>query len=316
MAASIEEHGRASQNYRFRDWLAYCALRVVIALVQSLSLERCDRISRLLAYAFTNWLPVRKKLLANNLAKIFPHWSAEQTYETKLKMWHHLFLMCCEIAHASRRIHRENWHQHYHMSNRNEFIRMIVQDRSVVLVSGHLGNFELAGFLTGLFGIESTTMARPLDNGYVHDYLMAFRSMGGQHFLSNEGTSRRVQSLLEAGGKLAFLADQHGGEKGCWVDFLGQPASCHKALALFTLVSGAPMLVCANVRTGKPMQFHLRFLGAADPRIPGDHLQSVASLTKWYNQCLEKAILDNPEQYWWVHRRWREPPARARRQAA
>jgi KDO2-lipid IV(A) lauroyltransferase len=54
----------------------------------------------------------------------------------------------------------------------------------------------------------------------------------------------------------------------------------------------------------------------ADPEVPGEHLNSVASLTKWYNKCLEGAILENPEQYWWVHRRWREPPERIRRKAA
>lgn len=316
MSGTNSEHGRATQSYLFRDWVAYICLRVVMSAIQSISLERCDRLCRLLAYAFANWIPIRKELLEKNLTLIFPTWSAEKRYDTKFKMWHHLFLMCCEIAHAARKIQRENWHEFFHIPEREQLIRALLQERPVVIVSGHFGNFELASFLTGLFGIHSTTIARPLDNGFVHDYFMGFRAMGGQHFLSNEGTSQRVQSLLERGGRLALLADQHAGDKGCWVEFLGQPASCHKALALFTLSSGAPMVVCANVRMGKPLHFALQLLGVADPQQPGEHLSSVSSMTRWYNECLERAILEHPEQYWWVHRRWREPPTKQRRRAA
>jgi Kdo2-lipid IVA lauroyltransferase/acyltransferase len=317
MTGKIAEHGRNSQGYKTTDWLAYLVLRFVMGLIQTFSLERCDRICRLLAFAVCRWFPIRKKLLDSNLSRIFPAWSSLKKEEVQEGMWHHLFLMCCEIAQAARKIHRENWHEHFHSSDRPSLIRLLVDNRPVVLVSGHFGNFELAGFLTGLFGIDTTTIARPLDNGYVHDYVMGFRSLGGQHYLSNEGTSLRVSSILESGGKLALLADQHGGEKGCWVDFMGQPASCHKALALFTLSSGAPMIVCANTRRGKPLQFDMKMLGVADPKRGGEHLESVATLTRWYNQCLERAIYETPEQYWWVHRRWREPPARiAKRQAA
>lgn len=316
MSKMVSEHGRATQSYLFRDWIAFVCLRFVVSVIQAISLERCDRLSHLLAYVFTNWIPVRKELLEQNLSKIFPTWTAAKKYDTKFQMWHHLFLMCCEIAHASRKIHRENWHEFYYLPQRELLIRTLLQERPLVIVSGHFGNFELASFLTGLFGIDSTSIARPLDNGYVHDYYMGFRSMGGQHFLSNEGTSHRVQALLERGGRLALLADQHAGDKGCWVEFLGQKASCHKALALFTLSSRAPMVVCANIRLGRPLKFELRLLGVADPELPGEHMETVASLTRWYNQCLEQVILEHPEQYWWVHRRWREPPVKQRRRAA
>ncbi|MFM7974389.1 MAG: lysophospholipid acyltransferase family protein, partial [Pirellula sp.] len=116
---------------------------------------------------------------------------------------------------------------------------------------------------------------------------------------------------LAQGGALSLLADQYGGPKGCWVEFLGQLASCHKALALFTLSSGAPMLVCSNIRAKKPLHFQMSILGLADPKST-DCPDSIQTMTQWYNQCLEKAIRAVPSQYWWVHHRWKgTPPAKA-----
>jgi KDO2-lipid IV(A) lauroyltransferase len=310
-------HADASnQSYRVADWVAYIALRLVICVIQMTSLERCDRVCRLLAYVMTDWIPIRRSLLAENFQLIYPEWGPRQSRKVTRAMWHHLLLMCCEVAHAPRKIHRENWHEHYRISDRRGILKVLMDDRPAVLVSGHFGNFELAGFITGLFGIPSTTIARPLDNGYIHDFVMGFRSLGGQHFLPKEGSSEEIQDLLREGGKLALLADQHAGEKGCWVEFLGRLASCHKGLALFTLSSGAPMMVCSNVRRDRPLQFDLTLLGVADPRAGGDHLSGIPALTTWYNERLERAIRKDPEQYWWVHRRWRAPPAARIRKVA
>jgi KDO2-lipid IV(A) lauroyltransferase len=256
-------------------------------------------------------------LIRDNLKLIFPDWDPARANEVQEKMWHHLLLMGCEVAQAPRKVHRENWREHFTIPDRRCMLAIVLDQRPSVLVSGHFGNFELAGFLTGLFGLPSTTIARPLDNGFVHDYVTRFRSLGGQHFLPKEGSSPTVQKLLAEGGNLALLADQHAGAKGCWVDFMGQPASCHKGLALFTLSSGAPMIVVGNARQGRPLQFELTVLGVADPALAGDHLDSVQSLTRWYNQCLEQIIRLFPEQYWWVHRRWKgQPPPKRTSRAA
>jgi Kdo2-lipid IVA lauroyltransferase/acyltransferase len=301
-----------NQKYRWRERAAYLLFRSVICCVQALSLERCDRICTILARIFTRVVPLRHRLIQDNLRLVFPNWEKERTHKVQEQMWHHLLLMGCEIAHAPRKVHHENWYHHFSIPGRRKILEVILDDRPAVLVSGHYGNFELAGFLTGLFGLPSTTIARPLDNGFVHDYVNRHRSLGGQHFLPKEGSSIPVQKLLREGGNLALLADQHAGPKGCWVDFLGHPASCHKGLALFTLSSGAPMIVVGNTRKNTPLTFELSVLGVADPEVAGDNLASVQSLTKWYNECLERTIRSFPEQYWWVHRRWKGQPPKSR----
>ena len=309
---SIDAKSHENQKFGITDLLSYFFFRAVICGIQIMSLDECDRVCRLLAQVFSKWIPLRQSLIRENLKMIFPDWKPGHSEQVTEKMWHHLLLMGCEVAQAPRKIHRENWHEHFHIPDRRSMLKIVMDDRPTVLVSAHFGNFELAGFLTGLFGVATTTVARPLDNGFLHNYITKFRSLGGQYFLAKEGSSSQIQELLSKGGNLTLLADQHAGAKGCWVDFLGKPASCHKGLALFTLSSGAPMIVVCSVRTGGPMNFELSVLGIADPVDGGEHLSSVPSLTRWYNQCLEQIIRAFPEQYWWVHRRWREPPPQRR----
>lgn len=298
------------------NYAVYLLVRWVFAAVQILPLERCDRYCHLLAKLLAHVIPVRRRLIDENLRLVFPTWTQSQIDQTREATWHHLLLMACEIAHAPRKIHRTNWREHFRVLNAREMVSQMLDERPTILVTGHYGNFELAGFITGVFGLPTSTIVRPLDNPYLHQYFEDFRSLNGQYMIDKQGSSNEIQELLDRGGILTLLADQYGGPKGCWAKFLGHPASCHKALALFTLTSKAPMLVVYNRRLSRPLTFEMGHIATADPEVPGDHLSGVQALTQWYNDNLAIPILKWPDQYWWVHRRWRgEPPARRRKEA-
>ena len=310
----------SSEVRRRRTWtdlFVYGFLRLVLCCVQAMEVQRTDRVCRTLAVVLARMLRIRHRLIDENLQRVFPDWSAERRRETELKMWLHLLRMACELAHARRKIHRTNWYEHFRIPNRRAILEFVFDPRAKLLVTGHFGNFELAGFLTGVFGLPSTTIARELDNAYVHNYVTGFRSSGGQHYISKDTAADAVQRFLDAGGTLTLLADQDAGSRGVWVPFLGHYASCHKALALFTLSSGAPMLVVTNRRLERILQFEVRSIQAVDPLDTGDpRLTGVEALTTWYNGCLEDDIRHCPEQYWWIHRRWREPPPRLAKKAS
>lgn len=295
------------------DYSGYVALRCVICFVQSLSLETCDRWCRLLAAFLADWTKLRRAPTDENLLRVYGQLTPQQQALLRRQMWHHLLLMVCEIAHAPRKIHRTNWREHFYLRDKNEMFHYMMDQRATVLVTGHFGNFEVAGYLVGMIGTPTTTIARPLDNPYVNEFFTEFRSFGGHQILPKEGSSTRVQEVLDGGGTLTLLADQHAGTRGCWVDFFGHPTSCHKALALFVLSARAPMVVNYTRRVGKPLRFEMGMVGVADPadldapHVP-EYLESVTELTAWYNQKLEDAIRMAPEQYWWLHRRWRGIP--------
>jgi KDO2-lipid IV(A) lauroyltransferase len=252
-------------------------------------------------------------VIDSNLELVFGALSRGHKSLLRRKMWHNLLLMCCEIAHAPRKIHRTNWRDHFFMPFKEEVFRLMMDERPIVLVTGHFGNFEVAGHTVGLVGEPPSTIARPMDNPYIDRYIGEFRSATGQKILPKEGSSLAVQKLMDECGTLALLADQHAGGKGCWVDFFGHPTSCHKALALFVLSAKAPMVVNYTRRLDRPLRFEMGVTGIADPdahagKEPPEYLSSVQDLTAWYNERLEAAIRMAPEQYWWLHRRWRDVP--------
>lgn len=297
-----------------RDYAAYLVVRLLIGVIQVLPESKGVAICRGLAWLLSGPLPVRKNTLDENLQRIFPNASQQQRTLLGKEMWYHLMLMVCEIAWAPRRLHRCNWQAHVHFPQATAFLRHILSRRATVLVTGHFGNFEMGGYITGLMGIDTLTIARRLDNRFLHDFVTDFRGAKGQRLVDKEGCAAEVDRHLANGGILSILADQHAGDKGLWTDFLGHQASCHKALALFTLSGDAPMAVAYTIRDHQPMKFILGCAGVADPREGGPECAGVRQLTEWYNSRLASAISQTPEQYWWIHRRWREKTAKPKKQ--
>lgn len=290
----------------------YGFVRLLVALVQTLPEDRADTICRGLARLLSDHLKVRHKTVEGNLSLVYPEKSEGERAILRRQMWHHLLLMLCEIAWAPRRLHRCNWRGRVEFIDAPTMLWHLLSRRPAVVVTGHFGNFELGGYITGLMGVQTTTIARTLDNPYLHAFLTRFRGAKMQRMVDKKGCAPLIERHLAEGGKLALLADQHGGAKGCWVDFLGHPASCHKALALFTLTADAPMLVVYTCRAGGPMKFKQGYTGIVDPRGEDEATSGVRALTAWYNERLAEVIRSAPEQYWWLHRRWREKPKRRR----
>lgn len=301
---------------RIADYCVYVFVRLLVATIQVLPTDSAATCCRFGAWALTRVLAIRQSTLRENFQRVYPQATEPQLQRLTAAMWYHLLLMLCEIAWAPRRLHRCNWQAHVFIPNSAHFLQHLLSRRATVLVTGHFGNFELGGYVTGLMGIRTTTIARRLDNPFLHDYVTRFRGGKGQHMVDKSGCATEVDRHLAQGGTLSLLADQHGGPKGCWTPFLGHPASYHKALALFSLASDAPMAVAFTIRADKPMHFRLGCAGVADPRDRGAECSGVRSLTQWYSGLLEEVIAQAPDQYWWVHRRWREPPSRNAKMAA
>jgi KDO2-lipid IV(A) lauroyltransferase len=296
---------------RWYDWPVYLAVRIVICVVQALPLSFCQRACSALAWLCCGPLGVRRELIEDNLRHAFPRLTAAQRQLLARQMWEHLFLMVVEVAHTPRKIHETNWRDYITLVEARRLVGALLDDRPTVLVSGHYGNFELSSYLLGLLGFPSHSIARPLDNRYLDRFVNRFRASSGQYIFPKDGSGQAIDALLARGGTLALLADQHAGPKGCWVEFFGRPASTHKAIALFSLGNDAPLVVCFCRRQGRPLHHLLGAQALADPRHDTE-LASVPALTHWYTRALEEIIRAAPEQYWWLHRRWRDPKPRTR----
>ncbi|QDU26852.1 Lipid A biosynthesis lauroyl acyltransferase [Anatilimnocola aggregata] len=298
------------------DYPLYLLVRIIIAVVQAVRIETCVSACRALAWLMFDVVKLRRQLVDENLAQAFPEKSLAERNEIGRGMWVHLLTMVCEIAHAPRKIHSTNWRKYIKLQRGREFVGSLLLARPRVLVTAHFGNFEVAGLMSGMLGISTFTVTRTLDNPYLDEFVLRFRELNWQFILPKNGSANQADTVLKNKGALALLGDQHAGPKGCWVDFFGRPASCHKALALFTLLSDAPMILLYCKRRDKPLHFELGLADIADPQALPKDCTDVKRLTQWYNRVLEDEIRKAPDQYWWLHRRWRDPPQRARAKAS
>jgi KDO2-lipid IV(A) lauroyltransferase len=297
------------RNFRLRnvvDYLGYLVVRLFVCVVQAMPLETCAAVARFLAMVCSSILKIRRGVVEENLRHAFPEMTADQRRVLRRRMWEHLFLMLVEVIHAPRKVHETNWREYFTLVNADQMIRAFFDDRPTVIICGHYGNFELSGFALGILGFPTFTIARPLDNPYVDRFLNEFRGMTGQFILPKSGSAGEVEAVLRRGGILALLADQHAGRKGCWVEFFGRPASSHKGIALFTLASEAPTIFCFARRGDRPLVHTFGTEAILEPRDMPAEMHSVKGITEWYTRQLEATIRLAPEQYWWLHRRWRE----------
>jgi KDO2-lipid IV(A) lauroyltransferase len=299
-----------SNGMRLKSLAEYLALQLILSCVQVLPIETCARVCRGLAWLVSDVIKFRRKIIDENILGVYPNMPPEKRNEMSRKMWYHLFLMGCEIALAPRKIHDSNWRKYVYIRDKKQMTNYLIDYRPLVAVSGHIGNFEMGGYVTGLLGMPSYTVARKMDNPFLDEFINRFRGHNGQFILPKDGSATAIQQVLESGGILTLLGDQHAGTKGCWIEFLGRPAACHKAIALFTLSGNAPMMVTYTKHTEKPLHFEIGCTGVADPLDLPEELRGVKQLTQWYNDRIGEAIYDCPEQFWWVHRRWKEKPVR------
>ncbi len=294
------------------QYLVYLGVRLFICVIQALPVSTCQGIARSGAWLLGDVLRIRRRVVLDNLTHAFPEMSDAGRRNITRQMWQHLLLLVIEVAHAPRKIHQSNWRDYVRLNHAPELMTALLAPRPVVLVTGHHGNFELGGFILGLLGFPCYAVARTLDNPFLDRFLGRFRGATGQHIIPKKGGYEQILDVLTRGETMCFLADQFAGQKGCWVDFFGRPASTHKAIALLALEHDAPLTVCYTMRRGQPLVHDFDQLGVVEPSEFG----GVRELTAWYTRRLELAIRRAPGQYWWLHRRWKpRRPRKAQRQA-
>ena len=179
--------------------------------------------------------------------------------------------------------------------------------RGVLVLTGHLGNWELLVNAAAMLGYPANIVYRPLDSKGMDLFFRKLRGRYNARLLPKDRAIRPILKALRQGELVEFMFDQHPRRKqGVFVDFFGKPACTHAALALMALRTGAPVLPMFLVREGR------RYRVVIGPELPlidtGDRERDVAANTRRYNQALESIIRRYPEQWFWVHRRWKKQP--------
>ncbi len=300
------------------DLFVYFVVRLLICIVQAMRIDTAARLARGMAWLFAEVVRIRAAVVDDNLCHAFPQLSRRSRRELARRMWEHLFLLVVEVAQTPRKIHETNWRDFVVLRNSADMVRLLLSDRPTLIITAHFGNFEVAGYVLGILGFPTHTVARTLDNPYLDRFVNRFRCSAGARIIPKKGGYDQIIEVLGRGEPMAFLADQYAGPKGCWIEFFGRPASAHKAIALLALEHNATVAVAMARRLDRPMRFEVDTPAWIDPRETGKDMGTIGDLTQWYTSRLEEAIRRTPDQYWWLHRRWkdtRKPRGRTKRAA-
>lgn len=288
-------------------YAVYLAVRLFVAISGVFSYHANRAVCSALAILATDIIPFRRKVLKENLLQAFPEMTAEERKKIIRKMWEHLFLMGAEFFIGRRRINERNWRRHIFITDGANNVRVFFPDRPLIVVTGHYGNFEMGALVLGILGYPTHTVARALDNPFLNRYVTELREESGQYLIDKNGATTMVTKVIEERGIVAFLADQAAGPRGYWVDFFGKKASTHKVIALLSLRYNAPIFVCHCTRVDNgELRFELVADDFYDPLLPKEGCSSVREVTQWFTTALENAVRKHPEQYWWLHRRWKD----------
>ena len=299
------------------DYAVYLLIRITVCVIQALSWRQARGLAGGLAW-LAHRVDRRHRMVAEENLRHALGASLDEAQAADLvkSVYEHFCAVLIEIILLPRKLHANNWRHYMDLKGGKHLVECLLSGRPLLLVTGHFGNWELAGYALGLFGFRAHAIARPLDNPFLDSYFRLFRERTGQKVLAKKGDFDQIQAILDQGGVLATLADQDAGERGLFVNFFGKPASTHKAVALLALEHRVPMLVIGAPRVGKPMRYDVV---ADDLILPEDYEgqpDAIRTITQRYTSALERLIRTAPGQYFWLHRRWKHQPAQRRRRVA
>jgi len=294
---------------RIADYAVYVAVRFFVCVLQMLSLPAACRVADALAWLIFRLDRRHRQVAQDNLCHAFPdQFTAVQRTELVRQVYAHFCRLLIEIIHMPRRLHTHNWKRYVNLAEVKILVDRLLSNRPLMFVTGHFGNWEMGGYVLGLLGMKTHAVARPLDNPYLDDFLRQFRERTGQRLLAKKGDFDQMQAILAKGGVIGTLGDQDAGQRGLFVDFFNRPASTHKAIALLALEFNVPLLVVHNRRTGGPLEYEVRLEDVVLPEEYAGAPDAVRAITQRFTLALERGIRLAPEQYFWLHRRWKHQP--------
>lgn len=185
------------------------------------------------------------------------------------------------------------------------FLSARAEGKGVLLLGAHFGNWELLGATFRRHGGPASVVYRKTKNPYVDSFIDSVRQRCGLKTIPHRNSARKIMSALRHGEAVGILLDQHATSKdGIIVDFFGRPAATNYGLALIALKTGAPVVPTFLIREdgGK---FRCVYDKPVHLAKSGDLEADIRDATIRFNEIIERFIRNNPEQWFWIHNRWK-----------
>jgi len=258
-----------------------------------------------IAYVFRK--PLRQAAVFN-LQLAFPDWSREQRKQTIHGMNRQIGWMIGEFSQFPKYT-RERIEEIVVVDGAENFAEAQRRGRGVLFLTGHMSAWELAPFAHARYGHPLHFLVRPVANRKVDALINGYRCLSGNRPIDKNRSARAILKVLSEGGTVGILSDHNTSlDEGVFVNFFGIPASTTSGLARVALRTGAavvPGFLCWDESLQK---YRLGFEPAVDLARTGDDEADVRENTQRFMQVIERYVRRHPEQWLWVHKRWKTRP--------
>jgi len=286
--------------------IEYALVRMFAALFFVLGRRWGLRLGRAIGWALFKLGKRHRNIALDNLRHAFGDGlSEDERLRIVLGAFQNLTMNAAELCMFYRIATLENLHEFVEFKDEHLLVDALAEGRGVIIVTGHVGNWELGGSAVSMKFAPCHSVARTLKNPKVDRWLNDLRQRTGQFIIPKEGALRGMVSLLREGKLLAFALDQHAGDKGIPVEFFGRKAYTFDSVAALSKRFGVPVILGFDRRLDDGFRHEMWAVARVDP---GD--ASVEELTARYTKVTEDVIREKPEQWLWMHRRWKESKSR------
>ena len=288
-------------------FLVYSFYAFLNILPQDLSLK----IGRFLGLLFYKIDKKHRKHTLNNLKIAFPTKTENELTDIAIKFYKNLGMVFVEIFRLNK----------YKESNIDDFveydfdqIKNIYGGQGILLLTAHFGNWELLAKTFGLKGYKGNVLARPLDNPYIEKILYDLRTASGNKVIYNrENAVKNIISALNEKEIVGFLPDENASKRiGVFVDFFGVKACTMPGMANIAAKTKLPVVPAFIVRIkgkdGNYSKHRLIIEPPLDIKYTSDRKTDTMNILKLFNEKIEGIIKQYPEQWFWIHNRWKTRP--------
>jgi len=300
--AAVGSNDRMRRRSGIRNGIEF-----VIALAALKSLEWAPLpVAHWLARGYASLLdiaiPRLRRVAARNLSIALPKLGESRHREIVAGVFHSIARLLVVFAKFPS-IRRENLDGWIRMEGYEHVIAALAAGRGVLFATAHLGNWELSAYAYALLAGPMNVVARPLDNPLIDRMVERRRAFSGNHIVLKRDFARVILKALAGNETVGILIDQNASlDSGVFVEFFGVPASAGTGFAKLAARSGAAVIPGFALWSPAEQKYVLRFY----PPVPmtGDPAADTACL----QATLEAVIREHPDQWLWIHRRWKTRP--------
>jgi KDO2-lipid IV(A) lauroyltransferase len=243
-----------------------------------------------------------------NLEMAFPEMSDTERERILRGCFRNLGRLLVEFTHFPD-LNRTNISQFVIHDGLDNYLEGLRRGRGVIFMTAHFGSWELSSFAHAVYGFPLKFIVRPIDNPRVETLISSYRTSSGNVPIDRRNAARDVLKALRQNEAVGILFDQNTTRsEGVFADFFGIPAATTPAIARFALRTGAAVVPGLLIWDEALQKHRLRLDPPVELIDTGDLEQDVLENTRRFNKILEGYVREYPDQWLWIHRRWKTRP--------